>query len=140
MPSPEHSESAKSKSNGETPTAAAQESIGIRLLRIGCSTVSLLVILPALLLVATVSAIFSSPGLYLDGELTGNSYALACTAAAVAIVVAMFRFRRSKSTTGTAVSITASAIWVAVAVLAILGWVFLFGFLEALNGVCNPRC
>src|SRR5664279_5725950 len=132
MPSPEHSESTQSKSNGETPTSAAQEVTSTRLLRIGCSTVSLLLILPALLVVASISASFSSPGLYLDGKLTGNSYALACTAVAVAIVVAMFRFRRSKSTTGTVVAVAASAIWLTI--LAILGCV-LFSALS--QGVCN---
>jgi len=135
MPTPEHSEDALAKSNGEPQTSASQIAISTRLLRIGCSTVSLLLILPTLLLVATVSASFSSPGLYLDGKLTGNSYALACTAVAVAILAAMFRFRRSKSITGTVVAVAASAIWLTI--LAILGWV-LFSALS--QGVCNPRC
>jgi hypothetical protein len=119
MPSPEHSESAQSKSNGETPTSAAQEVTSTRLLRIGCSTVSLLIILPTLVLVAIVLAMVSSPGLYLDGELTGNSYALACTAVAVAIVVAMFRFLKSKSPFGAVVSVVGSVILVSFATIAL---------------------
>jgi len=129
MPTLEHSENALAKSNGEPHTSASQIAISTRLLRIGLKTIeflaillALLVILPAMLVLATISAISSSHGLYLDGKLTGNFDALAYIAVAVAIAVAMFRFRRHKSITATFVSTGISVILVIIAAIIILAF------------------
>lgn len=90
---------------------------------------------------ASILGLFSNPGLYLNGELTGNFYALLFAAAALTVAITMFRFRRSKSGIRTVGAVAASAILVTlivtvivIALLALLVW----GIFS--HGVCSPHC
>ncbi|MBC7958068.1 MAG: hypothetical protein H7Y33_19630 [Cytophagales bacterium] len=101
-----------------------------------------LVLLPSLLTLACIAALFSAPGLFSDGTPTGHAYALAFVLAAVALAVALIRHgkRTRRSGARVAVGLTAGLL-VTVLFLVLLGvgaaWL-LYSLMTV--GWCNPRC